>query len=98
MSDVGNVVKVVFANDRALYFSRSAIPFTRDIELSQALNQGVFYKHIGIYAYRFDVLLESVFSICYIADKSTNLILRLTILRKGHLLGSERRNIFLNRL
>jgi 3-deoxy-manno-octulosonate cytidylyltransferase (CMP-KDO synthetase) len=55
-----NVVKVVFANDRALYFSRSAIPFTRDIELSQALNQGVFYKHIGIYAYRFDVLKKIV--------------------------------------
>ena len=55
-----NVVKVVFANDRALYFSRSAIPFTRDIELSQALNQGVFSKHIGIYAYRSDVLQKIV--------------------------------------
>ena len=43
-----------------MYFSRSAIPFTRDIELSQALNQGVFYKHIGIYAYRFDVLKKIV--------------------------------------
>lgn len=55
-----NVVKVVFANDRALYFSRSAIPFTRDIELSQALNQGAFSKHIGIYAYRSDVLQKIV--------------------------------------
>ena len=55
-----NVVKVVSANDRALYFSRSAIPFTRDISLSQALSQGVFSKHIGIYAYRFDVLKKIV--------------------------------------
>lgn len=42
-----NVVKVVCApNDRALYFSRSAIPFDRD-------RQGATYwKHLGLYAYR----------------------------------------------
>ncbi len=55
-----NVVKVVSANNRALYFSRSPIPFTRDISLTQALNQGVFFKHIGIYAYRSDVLKRIV--------------------------------------
>ncbi|MBQ2376365.1 MAG: 3-deoxy-manno-octulosonate cytidylyltransferase [Bacteroidales bacterium] len=55
-----NVVKVVSANNRALYFSRSPIPFTRDISLTQALNQGVFSKHIGIYAYRSDVLHKIV--------------------------------------
>lgn len=42
-----NVVKVVFAqNGRALYFSRSAIPFARDQRLASA------WHHIGIYAYR----------------------------------------------
>lgn len=55
-----NVVKVVASKGRALYFSRSPIPFTRDISLSQALEKGVFRKHIGIYAYRFDVLKEIV--------------------------------------
>ena len=55
-----NVVKVVVSKGRALYFSRSPIPFTRDISLSQALEKGVFRKHIGIYAYRFDVLKEIV--------------------------------------
>ena len=55
-----NVVKVVASKGRALYFSRSPIPFTRDISLSQALKKGVFRKHIGIYAYRFDVLKEIV--------------------------------------
>lgn len=42
-----NVVKVVTAADgRALYFSRAAIPFPRDGEA------GVYWKHLGLYAYR----------------------------------------------
>ncbi len=48
-----NVVKVV-TNDagRALYFSRSVIPYHRDIQVSVR-----YYKHVGIYGYRRDVLL-----------------------------------------
>lgn len=42
-----NAVKVVTAaDDRALYFSRSAIPFDRDG------NQPQYFKHLGLYAYR----------------------------------------------
>ncbi len=42
-----NVVKAVFDNQgRALYFSRSPLPFWRDG------GEAYFYKHIGIYAYR----------------------------------------------
>ena len=46
-----NAVKVVFdKNGKALYFSRFAIPYLRNqIERT-------FYKHIGIYAYKCDVL------------------------------------------
>ncbi len=55
-----NLVKVVASNGRALYFSRSVIPFTRDISVSQAIKDGVYYKHIGIYAYRSDVLAKIV--------------------------------------
>ncbi len=55
-----NVVKVVFSNDNALYFSRSAIPFTRDVSQEKALKDGVFFKHIGIYAYRSSVLKKIV--------------------------------------
>lgn len=44
-----NVVKVVLAKDqRALYFSRSAIPFERDA----AAESTPCYRHVGIYAYR----------------------------------------------
>lgn len=52
-----NVVKVVFdKHGRALYFSRSAIPFNRTVEKSQWHTQRVYYKHVGIYAYRTDIL------------------------------------------
>ncbi len=47
-----HVVKVVTDRfGRALYFSRAAIPFPRD-------GSGHFFKHIGIYGYRREFLLE----------------------------------------
>jgi len=50
-----NVVKVVFDRQgRALYFSRSLLPFWRDGQAPY------FYKHIGIYAYRVDFLQKFV--------------------------------------
>ena len=53
-------VKVVFDNaGRALYFSRSPIPFVRDADPAQPFNDPLlFYQHLGIYAYRREVLLE----------------------------------------
>jgi len=52
-----NVVKVVRnINGRALYFSRAAIPFLRDLGSANP----DYYKHIGIYAYRSDILEEIV--------------------------------------
>ena len=45
-------VKTVFdASGKALYFSRSAIPYYRDGDPDPA-----FYKHLGLYAYRRDFL------------------------------------------
>jgi 3-deoxy-manno-octulosonate cytidylyltransferase (CMP-KDO synthetase) len=53
-------VKVVFDDaGRALYFSRSPIPFVRDPDLSRPFNDPpLFHQHLGIYAYRRDVLLK----------------------------------------
>lgn len=52
--DNPNVVKVVVdRNGKALYFSRSRIPFDRD---GHSGAEG-YYKHIGIYAYRKDFLM-----------------------------------------
>lgn len=54
-----NIVKVVFnKNQKAMYFSRSTIPFIRGVEVSDWINHGVFYKHIGLYGYRKNTLLE----------------------------------------
>lgn len=50
--DSPNIVKMVFdKKGRALYFSRSPIPFCR-------AGKGVSYKHIGPYGWRRDFLLE----------------------------------------
>jgi 3-deoxy-manno-octulosonate cytidylyltransferase (CMP-KDO synthetase) len=51
-----NVVKVVANQKTALYFSRSVIPFARTITLEEGIKQGLYHKHIGLYAYRADVL------------------------------------------
>ena len=51
-----NVVKVVIdENNDALYFSRSVIPFNRD---KRPFNTIVYYKHLGIYAYRKEFLMR----------------------------------------
>ena len=50
-----NRIKVVMdTNNDALYFSRSAIP-----NQSKTKNPVTFYKHIGIYAFRREILLET---------------------------------------
>jgi 3-deoxy-manno-octulosonate cytidylyltransferase (CMP-KDO synthetase) len=56
-----NVVKVVIGKDKkALYFSRQPIPYMRGIAKTDWINHLVFYKHIGIYAYRTETLGEIV--------------------------------------
>lgn len=54
-----NSPKIVMGKDgRALYFSRSVIPFVRGVELGNWLGHYPFLKHIGLYAYRTSVLRE----------------------------------------
>jgi 3-deoxy-manno-octulosonate cytidylyltransferase (CMP-KDO synthetase) len=54
-----NSPKVVVNNKmEALYFSRSIIPFTRGKEKEEWLKGHTYYKHIGLYAYRANVLKE----------------------------------------
>jgi 3-deoxy-manno-octulosonate cytidylyltransferase (CMP-KDO synthetase) len=51
-----NLVKVVAGLDgRAIYFSRSPVPFWRD---RSAGPQPTYYLHLGIYAYRREFLLQ----------------------------------------
>ncbi|NQU03163.1 MAG: 3-deoxy-manno-octulosonate cytidylyltransferase [Syntrophaceae bacterium] len=52
-----NLVKVVRAKDEgALYFSRTTIPYMRDIPKDKWLENNAFWGHVGIYAYRHDAL------------------------------------------
>jgi 3-deoxy-manno-octulosonate cytidylyltransferase (CMP-KDO synthetase) len=54
-----NCVKVVCdASGRALYFSRSPIPFVRDGRPDFAAEPPRFLQHLGLYAYRRDFLLQ----------------------------------------
>jgi 3-deoxy-manno-octulosonate cytidylyltransferase (CMP-KDO synthetase) len=52
-----NIVKVIVGrNNRAIYFSRSPIPYDR--EMAGVGNVKQYLRHIGIYAYRKKFLLE----------------------------------------
>jgi len=54
--DDPNLVKVVMnESGRALYFSRAPIPFHRDAESTE---NAAYYLHLGVYAYRWQFLLE----------------------------------------
>ena len=54
-----NSPKIVLDNNNnAMYFSRSVIPFVRNVDRSEWLGHYPFIKHIGIYAYRKNVLSE----------------------------------------
>lgn len=53
-----NKVKVVFSQDhKALYFSRAPIPYLRE---TSSENSSIYYKHLGIYAYRYAVLKKII--------------------------------------
>lgn len=43
---------------RAIYFSRSVIPYVRGVDKKSWLDKQIFYKHIGLYAYRTDILMQ----------------------------------------
>lgn len=52
-----NSPKIVVDNrGYAMYFSRSIIPFVRGVERQEWLKKYPFLKHLGIYAYRTEVL------------------------------------------
>ena len=56
-----NVVKVLY-NTRgdAIYFSREALPYIRNSIKEDWIKKHNYYKHIGIYAYRVNILKEII--------------------------------------
>lgn len=56
-----NVVKVVMNEQHeALYFSRSPIPHLREVEIDRWVGQADYFKHIGMYGFRADILEKIV--------------------------------------
>ena len=54
-----NTPKVILSQTgEAICFSRSVIPYLRGVEKSQWAAAHTYYKHIGIYAYRTDILAQ----------------------------------------
>jgi 3-deoxy-manno-octulosonate cytidylyltransferase (CMP-KDO synthetase) len=54
--DKGEVKIVLNTNDEALYFSRMVIPFIKGVDEKDWHNHHKYYRHVGLYAYRKDVL------------------------------------------
>lgn len=55
-----NVKVVTDAQQRALYFSRHPLPYLRGAEPQTWLTQHTYYKHVGVYAFRSEVLKQLV--------------------------------------
>jgi 3-deoxy-manno-octulosonate cytidylyltransferase (CMP-KDO synthetase) len=54
-----SVVKAVLDRDGyCLYFSRSTIPFVRDVPLPDWLGQGAHFKHVGLYVFTREFLMR----------------------------------------
>lgn len=54
--DINEAKIVVNANNEAIYFSRMAIPYLKGVEQQDWHLHHTYYRHVGIYAYRRDVL------------------------------------------
>jgi 3-deoxy-manno-octulosonate cytidylyltransferase (CMP-KDO synthetase) len=54
--DKGEVKIVLNTNDEALYFSRMVIPFIKGVEEKDWHTHHRYYRHVGMYAYRKDIL------------------------------------------
>jgi len=82
-----NIVKVVLdKNDYALYFSRSPIPFYRDIDF-KTLKQSYTnlpLRHIGIYGYRKDVLMDFAYRLSSAPIEEIEKLEQLRLLYNGY--------------
>jgi 3-deoxy-manno-octulosonate cytidylyltransferase (CMP-KDO synthetase) len=56
--DVGEVKVALNPKMEALYFSRSVVPFFKDVPEKEWHLRRMYYRHVGMYAYRSDVLAK----------------------------------------
>ena len=58
LHSMGEAKIVVNAQNEALYFSRQPIPYLRDIDPAHWHQHHTYHRHVGLYAYRADVLAQ----------------------------------------
>lgn len=56
LNNVNSPKVILNKRSEALYFSRTPIPYLRDKNNGSWLEEHTFYKHIGVYGYRADIL------------------------------------------
>lgn len=56
--DKGEVKIVLNTNNEALYFSRMVIPFIKGVDEKEWHTHHRYYRHVGMYAYRSDILQQ----------------------------------------
>ncbi|HMG83918.1 MAG TPA: 3-deoxy-manno-octulosonate cytidylyltransferase [Ferruginibacter sp.] len=56
LADEGEVKIVLNSNNEALYFSRAIIPYIKNVDQKEWHKHFQYYRHVGMYAYRSDVL------------------------------------------
>ncbi len=56
--DVNKPKLILNHKNEAIYFSRSPIPFVRSAKQKDWITKHKFYKHIGLYGYRYDILKQ----------------------------------------
>ena len=82
-----NVVKVVTDREGyALYFSRSPIPFYRDIDFSDMLNtfKNPVMKHIGVYGYKKEALMDFAYRLKPSVYEQIERLEQLRLLENGY--------------
>ena len=82
-----NVVKVVIdKKGYALYFSRSPIPFYRDIDFSQMIKnfETPVLKHIGVYGYKKEALMDFAFALSQTTYEQIEKLEQLRLLENGY--------------
>jgi 3-deoxy-manno-octulosonate cytidylyltransferase (CMP-KDO synthetase) len=58
LNNPNNPKLVVNSHNEAMYFSRSVIPFIRGVETEKWISGHSFLKHVGIYAYKAEILRD----------------------------------------
>ncbi len=64
---------IIDSKGDAIYFSRAAIPFIRDLEKTAWSQNNVYYKHIGLYAYRTKTLKKITLLPCSYLETTESL-------------------------